>query len=285
LDRKAFKQRIVRVMRGVFQLFPQRVARTAINLVPRLAVGAPPGIEVRRTDFLGEFTVMLDTSSCVERSRFRGTYEPGNVRAVRANVHRGDRCMDVGANVGAMTFAMAQAAGPDGRVYAFEPGPPFFARLTRNVSLNPSWADVIVCENLGVSDTTGTLRWAEDASELGQGNGGVVASGGVEIPVITLDDYAARVDGRIGFIKIDVEGWELHVLEGAPTILREHRPTILFETLREFDERQGGALFTGLLKLFHECAYDLYGVRASGGIFPIRELGDSQMTLARPRQP
>lgn len=214
----------------------------------------------------------------------RGTYEPGNVHVIRTNVRPGDRCIDVGANVGAMAFAMAQAAGPDGRVYAFEPGPPFYERLARNVSLNPSCAAVIVCENLGVSDTSGTLRWAEDTAELGKGNGGVVASGGVEIPVTTLDAYAAaKVDGRIAFIKVDVEGWELHVLQGARALLREHRPVVLLETLTEFDVQQGGKFFAGLRQLFRECEYDVYGVHASGATFAIQELGVSQMTLARPR--
>jgi FkbM family methyltransferase len=285
VDKQAIKQGIVRVMRTAFGLLPRSAVRAAIRQFPRLAVGAPPGIEVRSTAFLGQFTVLLDTSSCVERSMIRGTYEPGNVHVIRSNVRPGDRCIDVGANVGAMAFAMAQAAGPDGRVYAFEPGPPFYERLTRNVSLNPSCAEVIVCENLGVSDTSGTLRWAEDTAELGKGNGGVVTCGGVEIPVTTLDAYAAaKVDGRIAFIKVDVEGWELHVLQGARALLRKHRPVVLLETLPEFDVQQGGRFFTGLRQLFRDCEYDLYGVHASGATFAIQELGVSQMTLARPRQ-
>lgn len=255
-----------------------------IRLFPRLAIGAPSGIEVRLNNFLGEFNVALSTASCVERSMIRGTYEPGNVRVIRDHVRPGDLCLDVGANVGAMTLAMAQAAAPGGQVFAFEPGPPFFDRLTRNVALNPAYAATIRCENVGVSDTAGTLRWAEDPRDFGRGNGGVVASGGVEIPVVTLDSYAAEhLRGRVAFIKVDVEGWELHVLKGAAAILRDHRPTVLFETLGEFDAAEKGAFFAGLTRLFHEHNYDLFGVRASGKVYPVQELGQTQMTLARPR--
>lgn len=286
MDKQDVKRRIVRIMQGAFRLVPLPIVRTAIRLVPRLAVGAPPGIEVHTTNFLGEFEALLSTSSCVERSMIRGTYEPGNLRVIRASVRPGDCCIDVGANVGAMTFAMAQAAQPGGRVYAFEPGPPFFSRLTRNVSLNPSYADTIMCENLGVSDVVGTLRWAEDSSDLGRGNGGVVSSGGVDIPVTTLDAYAAEhIKGRVAFIKVDVEGWELHVLRGARTLLREHRPVVLFETLPEFDVQSHGQFFAGLGALMRECGYDLFGVKTSGRTFPVQRLGRTQMTLARPRSP
>jgi len=240
---------------------------------------------MHHTAFLGEFSVVLNTASCVERSMFRGTYEPGNVRVIQNHVRPGDRCMDVGANVGAMTLAMAQAAGMSGRVYAFEPGPPFFERLTRNVKLNPAYMNVIRCENLGVSDATGTLRWAEDPSDLGRGNGGVVESGGVEVPVVTLDAYAAEhVDGRVAFVKVDVEGWELHVLRGARALLRDHRPVVLFEALAEFDAPANRGFFTGLAAFFRECEYDLYGVTASGRTFATEQVGVTQMMLARPKR-
>ncbi len=284
MDKQDFKRLVVRVMRGAFSLVPLAVVRAVIRRVPRLAVGAPPNIEVHTSNFLGEFALRLSTSSCVERSMIRGTYEPDNLQVIRTNVRPGDRCIDVGANVGAMTFAMAQAARPGGRVYAFEPGPPFFARLKHNVSLNPAVAETIVCVNAGLSDADGTLRWAEDDSDLGRGNGGLVERGGIEVPVVTLDGYAAaHVDGRVAFIKVDVEGWELHVLRGAQRVLREHRPIVLFETLREFDERPADEFFAGLSALFDACGYDLFAVHAGGRLASLRQLGETQMTLARPR--
>lgn len=284
MDKQDIKRGIVRAMRGVLTLLPRAVVRSAIHAVPRLAVGAPAGMQFRTNDFLGEFALELDTTSCVERSMIRGTYEPGNLRVLREHVRPGDCCVDVGANAGAMTFAMAQATGRGGRVYAFEPGPPFYQRLVRNVALNPSYADVIVCENVGVSDADGTLRWAEADSDIWRGNGGVVASGGVEVPVVTLDAYAAaHISARIAFIKVDVEGWELHVLRGAQRILREQRPVVMFETLAEFDEQSGGTFYAGISALFRECNYELFGVATSGRTFRTEQLGVTQMMLARPR--
>lgn len=284
VNQQDLKRQVVLLMQGAFRLFPDRAVRAAIRLVPRLAAGAPPGIEVQLKSFLGEFNVALNTTSCVERSMIRGTYEPGNVRVIRDHVRPGDLCVDVGANVGAMTLAMAQAAAPGGQVFAFEPGPPFFDRLTRNVELNPAYAATIRCENVGVSDTAGTLRWAEDPRDFGRGNGGVVASGGVEIPVVTLDSYVAEhVRQRVAFIKVDVEGWELHVLRGARGILRKDRPVVLFEALNEFNAPSNGELFTGLATLFRESDYDLFGVTAGGRTFATEQLGVTQMMLARPK--
>lgn len=141
--------------------------------------------------------------------------------------------VDVGANKGSYLWALSRAV-PRGRVVAFEPQPALAEYLTRacqvsglrNVTIVPS----------GVSKQTGTLRLAIPGagdSSPGASFESVVAQREtcrfVDVPVCTLDTYFQSEKARIGALKIDVEGHELSVLQGATELLKAHRPVIVCE--------------------------------------------------------
>jgi len=141
----------------------------------------------------------------------------------------GDVCLDVGANIGAMTIPIAKCAGPNGRVIAFEPGPLLFERLQHNLRLNHSVTGCVKAINSGVSDKPGQMGWRMDESNPGNAFLVDPDSGTVTVPVSTIDKEVHDLD-RVDFIKIDVEGMEYQALKGAERTLREFAPTILFET-------------------------------------------------------
>jgi len=243
------------------------------------------GIEIDLNDFLGDFKVSLNTNSVVERYMATGNYEPYLSRVLRQQIDLGNCCIDVGANVGGVCFALAQRVTPKGKVYAFEPGPRYYERLLHNISLNPLYRDCIVAENLGVSDESGFLQWAEDERPRARGNAGIVSSDGIRVPVVALDDYIEKHKiSKVHFIKIDTEGWEYHVLMGARKTLESQRPTILFETVEEFNVSSGNQLFPNLTQLFKEMEYELYGISYSGEIIPIPNIGGYDSTLACPKK-
>jgi len=145
---------------------------------------------------------------------------------------------DIGANIGQNASIMALRLGPQGRVVAFEPGPEAYRLLTRNVAnweryrLSPI---TIVPKGLSSKAGVGMLHETfelggfslEDQQNRPMGNASKGASH--EIELTTLDAYAASA-GRIGLIKIDVEGHELAVLQGASKLLHERRARdIIFE--------------------------------------------------------
>jgi FkbM family methyltransferase len=126
------------------------------------------------------------------------------------------------------------ASDPDARIVAFEPVPGSFRLLSRTVARNG--LKNVVPEQLGISDQPGMIDIYVDATVSGAASAHPTVyretSSPVTVEVITLDAYAALHRLRFDAIKLDVEGGELAVLQGATQVLAEHRPMIFSEMLR-----------------------------------------------------
>jgi FkbM family methyltransferase len=161
---------------------------------------------------------------------FTGTYEPGITNLLQCIVSPGDICADIGANIGWHSLVMAQAAGPLGKVFGFEPMPETFALYSANVRQN-GLTGRIVAENLAVGAIPGkaSLRVPDNAARTHATlSGASDASNGIEVDVIALDGYAAtRGIALFDVMKIDVEGSELMVVEGAARMLTAEIPPVL----------------------------------------------------------
>ncbi len=98
-----------------------------------------------------------DLSSTLEWQLWAfGSYEPHFAELFALLVRPGDRCVDVGANVGVHTVRLARLAGPDGEVIAIEPDPGVIARAGRNVALNN--LSNVRLRNAAASDKPGEMR-------------------------------------------------------------------------------------------------------------------------------
>jgi FkbM family methyltransferase len=129
----------------------------------------------------------------------------------------GDTFVDIGANVGAYTILAAKNAGAD--VVSFEPIPSTFEKLRRNVEANGMDKKVDL-QRYGVSDKTGTLRFTMSMDAVNHVlRDDEVADGAeaIDVPVSTLD--VLLKGRRPALMKIDVEGFEWPVLNGAGSIL------------------------------------------------------------------
>jgi FkbM family methyltransferase len=123
-----------------------------------------------------------------------------------------DLFLDVGANAGSYTLLASGMVGA--RTVAVEPSPTTFTRLYANVQLNGLEARVR-CAATAVGDSTGQLVLA--MSEGSDAHAAVGDERGVPVPVQRLDDMA---DARgAALMKLDVEGMEQPVLEGASALL------------------------------------------------------------------
>ena len=144
---------------------------------------------------------------------------------------------DIGANVGSMSLRFARLA-PQGHVFAFEPTGYAYAKLMRNLSLNPELARRITPVQVFVSDQTSSKpqinaysSWKVDGSNADKHplHGGIVKSA-ESISAITLDEFCLKNQIKnIELIKIDTDGHEFHVLRGASETLRQHRPYVILE--------------------------------------------------------
>ena len=130
-------------------------------------------------------------------------------------LRRGDVVIDVGANFGLTALAAFSVVQPSGRVYAFEPHPQVFRYLQGNIELNDA-AHVITAHNLALGNRVGTVfltdRRAADRNVVSR------EPTPVRVAQSTLDDVALTLP-RINLLKIDVEGYEKFVLEGATRTL------------------------------------------------------------------
>lgn len=129
--------------------------------------------------------------------------------------------MDVGANIGVTTLMLSQCV-PRGHVHAFEPSASVFPVLRANVAANN--LSNVSCHNLSVTDISGEVRFAENHAW------GHMAPEGSPTSATSIDDFVrSAVVERLSLIKIDVEGFERAVIEGAATTLARFKPAIYLE--------------------------------------------------------
>ena len=180
--------------------------------------------------------LILDRRDLIQRQIYCGTFEPFETRLVASYLRPGMTLVDVGANVGYFTLLGAQRVGPAGRVIAYEPSPYAYDRLSRAVREN-GLAHVTAI-NAGLSDVPGRLPIYWDKNSVNHTPTMVPHDNPnlqcVDVAVKTLDSEAESLAlGQIDLIKIDVEGYEPHVLEGARQLLAQRRVRAV---LCEFNE-------------------------------------------------
>ncbi len=180
---------------------------------------------------LSPFTATIRTGALKGRrwviasgSRFvRGTYEPRQCEVFQRLARPGGTVFDVGAHVGFYTVLSSQLTGPDGRVFAFEPLPANLRYLRRHCRIN-GCANVTVYE-VAVGDRDGTARFDDSH---GTGVGHLSSGGSLDVRVRALDAMIASGEVPVpDFIKVDVEGAELLVLDGAKRLLTDHLPVVV----------------------------------------------------------
>ena len=147
----------------------------------------------------------------------------------------GNVVVEIGANVGSHTVGMAKSVGAGGRLVAIEPQPFVFQTLCANLALNCLLnVDVFNCA-CGADE--GTLAFkVVDYSSPGNFGGVELRSpdtrpAGIEVPVRRLDSLL-RPYTRVDLLKIDVEGMEDAVLEGARETIARFRPVLYLENDR-----------------------------------------------------
>jgi FkbM family methyltransferase len=134
----------------------------------------------------------------------------------------GEVVVDVGAHIGLYTLNAARAVGPNGKVIAFEPDPQSFAILKENIALNH--LDNVIAINAAVSDTSGKKSFyaCTDPSLSGFELQSEARLREVRtVNAVTLDEILRSYGiNDVNWIKIDVEGAELKVLEGGRRFLQ-----------------------------------------------------------------
>ncbi len=160
-------------------------------------------------------------------------FEKNELALVKRLIALNDTVLDVGANIGIYTVLVADLVGCGGKVYSFEPLPDVFSMLGENVAtnqcVNVSINQVAVSDNNGEAQIFVNTQNA--LSSLGNTNRGKVLRS-QKVSVVSLDAYAeASAIEHADFLKIDVEGYEGHVLRGALKLIRNSPDLVIMSEL------------------------------------------------------
>jgi len=243
-------------VRILLRILPPSPAGRLVDRWPTLLRFLPPGKNLVSRKYLGRCAIRVNTAYGIEYQMLNGVYDPRAQHFIEKYVRPGGVCFDIGANVGAMTLGCALATGPNGQVFAFEPGP-YFPRLVHNLRLNPKLADIVVPLRFGLAERTGRLFWTEDATN--RGNGSLLPQGEIAVPVTTLDQFFRDQNlSRLDFIKIDVNGAEFEVLLGARETLAAYHPVIYYATNRTCLGSRSAEVYRKTEALLRSLGYSLY---------------------------
>ena len=228
-----------------------------------------------------------------------GSWEPEVMSVMRRVVLPDAVCLDIGANVGAHTLALASLA-PRGRVYAFEPSARTFDFLRFNIASNRMVNATAI--KLGLSNTAGLREfhyfknYAGCSLSGGGGEGpdvdammkkawGVAWERETETAEFTTLDAWADAAGldRLDFVKMDVEGFERYVIEGGERTLRRFRPILISEfnllSLNAYYGIDPQSYYEALARLYDH----VYAIGPDASLRKLAGYGDLVAAIAAPR--
>ena len=170
--------------------------------------------------------------------------------------------VDAGANIGIYSEFLSRCVGPNGVVHSFEPSPDNFTRLrcaTRKL------ANVCPCQ-AAVGERSGeTMLYVSD--NLNVDHRAYVTEGNprraLQVGMVALDDYF-KPGERVDLLKLDVQGYELHALQGAKRILNENREIKLLLEFWPYGLKQAGASWGELIEMLEGLAMNIMFVRVDG---------------------
>ena len=185
-----------------------------------------------------------------------GVYEPHLVQFYQDRVKPGMTFIDIGANIGTYSMLAARLVGEEGRVLSFEPNSENCRLILLGANRNKYQNIALFPVALG--NANGHMLFA---THIGS-NGGFIQNEQKSlesptctvVPMFRLDGF---IDERIDFIKIDVEGAEGLVMQGAVSLIEKYRPIITSEFSLEMLQRVSGVTGVEYLRFFSNRGYQI----------------------------
>jgi FkbM family methyltransferase len=269
-----------KLFRRLYQLIP---FKTFLFSMVR-AVCMPPQSVWQHLYFSGKFSFhysgkklwMHNHNSSFETSVFW----QGFIDEEKTSIHywallsrHADTIIDIGANSGYYSL-ISKSLNPKAQVFAFEPVDRIFNALKKNVAAN---GFDITCEQVALSNSTGTAtlydypeqhHYQASLNKESMGRKDDVIS--YQVPTVQLDVYAEKNRlPKIALIKIDVEGHEVEVFEGALKILQQSKPSVLFEVKNETNAAHIQSIVEGL-------GYSFYNIDEEKGLIKVNAIERSR---------
>lgn len=184
----------------------------------------------------------------------QGDWFEDEIHFVREFIKPGMNVLDIGANYGLYSVAIAKNLGDEGKLWCFEPTPNTAQALRSTIKKNNLEGQVEIIE-AGLSDHEGTATfYLSPNAELNSLTETSNLSGdSLTIKLLTLDQCKKKYDWQsIDFIKLDAEGEEVNILKEASETLDEYSPLIMFEL------KHGNEINHALINDFKDLGYEPY---------------------------
>ncbi|MBL6854341.1 MAG: FkbM family methyltransferase [Alphaproteobacteria bacterium] len=210
-------------------------------------------------EFGGTFSIN-PRSHLLHRILNDGFYEPRISSLFFASIDPQRDILDIGANIGFFTVGGAKRL-TTGRLLAAEPTREAFGQLSSNVARNGVADRVILFKGL-IGSTSGQaeirsvpgLEEYSSTREIQHFATREMETITENVPIDTIDNLVERNNLRPALMKVDVEGAEYHVFEGAKQTLAKHRPTVISELWHK-SENAGGHTGQELVDMFRKLDY------------------------------
>ena len=166
----------------------------------------------------------------------------------------GDKVIDIGANIGAVTLESATKIKEPGIIYSIEPHPRIYKYLVGNIKLNN--LTNVHAYNIALGKENGTSFLTDIKSD---DQNSITDNGGIKVVVKRLDDLKFSCN-YFDLIILDSIGYEKFILEGGQKILSKTK-CVHFPVIERFFEDYGYA-YSEIFQLFKNAGFDLYTFRA-----------------------
>ncbi len=208
------------------------------------------------------FSLWLDLRRDVDFLLYRGEFEKSHLDVFFSLIHMNDTVIDVGANIGIYSMLASTKVAASGNVFAFEPSEWARERLEKNLVLNNVHNVTIIPK--GVSNKSGKIDFYICEDDAYNSIGNVPMKPVIKkevIDVITLDDFCTEQGiTKVDILKIDTEGADYLVLQGATTILNSNSPPILFCEVNKNIKEGFNFTLEVYLNFFNKHGYDVFEI-------------------------
>lgn len=178
--------------------------------------------------------------------------------------------LDIGANIGYTAVVLARAVNPNRKVFAFEPEP-FNFRLLQQVALQPEFEGKIFPEKCAVGAANGAIDlWinlqhhADHRVITDQFHSEHPGTTGIITPLVSIDSFLESNEGKVTFVKIDVQGYELPVCLGMQNTLRQNPDIAVILEFMPSAMRELGFEPSHLIDFFVDRHFKIYQVHPRG---------------------
>lgn len=198
------------------------------------------------------------------------------IRFIQNTVKPGWTCLDLGANIGAVSVPLWHQVGPTGQVISVEPDPRNIPRIQKNLALNNCSSEFVI--NTAITDTAQTMQlrcYPECNGWQTLGTTTAAFAHGydfytVDVRTMTFEQLMRQYQlTSCDLVKIDVEGAEILVLKGMRPFLQAHQiQYVIFEVNQATLEVLGGSV-SQLMAFWDGLAYTLWKLDPQGVPHPL----------------